>query len=320
MDLLAIARGYSLRRVTRLEHPALPPNAILCGKLIAATWLATGQVAYVRAAGVPFGGIAIHVASGTAFVRAMVLLQLTAILTILCSSFFRAGCTLLAVAIAITLALDQPHFSNNRAFCAALLAMLALGDGGRLARVQVAFVYGCAALDKLLAAAWRSGEFMRTWTADMCRVGELWSPGFIPGGRLPATCALSKVFEASPTSTPQLASALVIALEFTLALGYARSASGVALLAVLFHSALFVLTGSTFGMFFYAGLAAALLVVDLQRLPASLQRSGPWFLFAAVLAGPWVRPWHAAVFATAVLALGFWMWNYARHPQTQQRS
>ena len=306
-ELLRVARGYSLARAFDLEHPELPRGAVLCGKLVSVCWLLTGQVVYLRAEPVPFGGVTLPFLRGEGVMQAWILVQLLAILTMLCSRFFRAGCALLAATIALLAALDQPLFSNNRAFCAALLAMLALGGNGALARWQVALVYLSAGADKLLAPHWRSGVFLQTFSANLCRTGELWSPGWSRGERLPFTCLLSERLTASP-SLAVLASALVIATELALALGYTLNLRYAAQLGVLFHCALFLLTGSTFGMFFYAGVAAALLLCDPARAPAPFDRAWPYFALAVLLAGPWVRPWFAGV-----LAVGSASWALRAH-------
>lgn len=303
MDLHTLAAGYSPRRALALEHAELPPNAVLCAKLLALFWLGTGQVVHVRSTFVPFVfDLALDLPPGSLLVPCVVLAQLLAILTVVCSRFVRTGCAMLASIIMALALADQPLFSNNRAFCALVLAMLAFGDRGRLARLQVALVYACAALDKLLSADWRSGWFLETFGRELCRVGELWSPGWLQGAPLPLTCALSDQLAARP-SFATLSSWLVILTELVLALGYLRGARSIALLAVAFHCLIFLATGSTFGVFFYAGLACSVLVLDLPRLPAPFGRALPYLLAGACLAGPWVRPWHAAVFAGLVLAL-----------------
>jgi hypothetical protein len=302
VDFYSLASGYSLGRALELEHPELPRGAVLCAKSIALCWLMTGQVVYLRESMVPFGGIAWLVASGSDFTSALILVQLSAILTIVCSRFVRSGCGLLAACIFGLALLDQPLFSNNRAFCAVVLTMLALGGGTTLARLQAALVYAGASLDKLLTGDWRDGTFLRTFVNELCRVGELWSPSWSHGARLPLTCTLAELMPAHPWLAP-LCSAVVIVTELLIALGYAARARLVAPTAIAFHSLIFLLTGSTFGMFFYAGLACTLLVVELPRLRAPFDRAWPYYLAAIALAGPWVRPWFAAVLALGVLAL-----------------
>jgi hypothetical protein len=122
---------------------------------------------------------------------------------------------------------------------------------------------------------------------------------------LPLTCA----FASGMSHVPVLAvscSWLVIATELALAVGYAVRARATAALGVAFHCALFVLTGSTFGAFFYAAVASGLLVVDLERQPAPFDRAWPYFGLAVVLTGPWVRPWFAFPLALLPLALSVW--------------
>ena len=302
MDLYTVAAAFSPKRTLTLAHAEVPANAVLCGKLLAALWLFTGQVVYTRAEPVPFAGVTLGGAHGLLFVQLALLAQLLAILTILCSPFFRVGCALLSLIILSLSALDQALFSNNRVFCAAVLLMLALDPRGKLARAQVALVYACAAADKLLSAAWRSGQFVSTFSAELCRVGELWSPGWSPGGALPLACALARA-TADSASFALLASGLAIATELTIALGYATRARFTAVLAPLFHALLLTLTGSTFGVFFYAGTACSLLVLDLERQAAPFDRALPYALIATLFAGPWLRPWFGLVLAALVLAL-----------------
>jgi hypothetical protein len=311
VDLYTVAAGYSPKRVFSLAHDALPPNAVLCGKLIAALWLITGQVVYQRVDAVPFAGIAAGFAQGALWTRFALLVQLLAILTILCSRFFRTGCACLGVIIVGLSALDQPSFSNNRAFCAAVLIMLALDARAALARAQIALVYGCAATDKLLTADWRSGWFLRTFTDDLCRVGELWSPGWSQGAALPLTCTLSRGMLQSP-SFALACSGLVIGTELAIAVGYATHARFTAPAALSFHCLLFAFTGSTFGVFFYAGAACSVLVLALERQPAPFDRGWPYFALAVLLAGPWVRPWFAVGLLMLVLALCARHWRPQR--------
>lgn len=308
MDLRAIARGYSPALLLQLDHSVLPRSAVLCAKLLALLWLITGQVVYLRAQVTPFGGVSLSWLPETMralpWLQLAMLGQLAAILTILCSVFVRVGCAALSLLIVVLSLIDQPLFSNNRLFCAALLCMLALDRTPhlKLVRAQIALVYACAAFDKLLDADWRSGVFLHSFVSNLCRTGELWSPGWTPGTPLPLTCALSHHLQSNPSGSAWLSMG-VIGIEATIAVCYARCARLTAPLAVIFHCALFALTGSTFGMFFYAVTTAALVSLDLERLPKPFDRAWPYFALAIGVAGPWVRPWHAAALALMTLAL-----------------
>jgi hypothetical protein len=259
VDLYAIASGYAPRRAFELEHAELPRFAVLCAKLLAVLWLATGQVVYFRSAFVPFPGAFAFDAPRAA--PLIVLVQLVAILTIVCSRFVRTGCVMLAVIIAALAALDQPLFSNNRWFCALVLGMIALGDGGRWARFQVALVYAAAAIDKLLSADWRSGWFLQTFTANLCGTGALGSFDGAPTTPLPATCWLAQQIVANNLAA-QLCSLLVIATELAIAAGYLKPTRLVIPAVLGFHGVLLLVTGSTFGIFFYACIACSVLVLD----------------------------------------------------------
>jgi hypothetical protein len=261
VDLRAVAAGFSPRHAVALDHPALSRFAVLCAKSIALLWLATGQLVYFRDTFVPFFGATAFASTDFELLRsALVLAQLIAILTIVCSRFVRTGCAMLATIVVALATLDQPMFSNNRAFCAAVLGMLALGDA-RFARYQVALVYAAAALDKLLNADWRSGWFLQTFTANLCRTGALGSFDGAPRAALPGTCWLADRLIAQ-NSFAQVSSLLVIAIELAIAIGYARSWRATIALVLALHGSILFLTGSTFGVFFYACIAASLLVLD----------------------------------------------------------
>jgi hypothetical protein len=58
----------------------------------------------------------------------------------------------------------------------------------------------------------------------------------------------------------------VIATELAIAAGYLRSSRLVIPLVLGFHGLLLLVTGSTFGIFFYACIASSVLVLD-QRSP-----------------------------------------------------
>jgi hypothetical protein len=199
--------------------------------------------------------------------------------------------------------------------------MLALTHGASLVllRAQAALVYGCAALDKWLAPDWRGGVFLSSFARDLCRTGELWSPGWSPGARLPLTCALSAWLQAAPGSAVLLSAAL-IASELAIACGYALRLRFTAPLAIAFHAALFVLTGSTFGVFFHAGVACSVALIDLERLPRPFDRALPYLVICAWFCTPWVRPWHAALLAAWVSALALWRVGQERANVTEQRA
>ena len=118
--------------------------------------------------------------------------------------------------------------------------------------------------------------------------------------QLPGIALMSEVEEPEPAevaeSFPPLAAAaslswLVIGLELALAWSFAFGRPWCAPATLVFHGAIFVFTGSTFGMFFYAGLAAVFSVIEPGR--TSARWTSPWvyFLLATLLAGPWVRFW-----------------------------
>ena len=114
------------------------------------------------------------------------LAQLLAILTILCSRFFRVGCALLAL---IILLLARSTRRCSRTTARSALRCCSCSHSTRaaaLARAQVALVYACAATDKLLSAAWRSGQFVSTFSAEAVSRGRAVVAGLVAGWRVAA--------------------------------------------------------------------------------------------------------------------------------------
>jgi hypothetical protein len=286
----------SLGLVTDLDHPVVAREHVLCGKLIAVCWLVTGHVGFVPDRTVPFLECLTPWVTARGFAHLIQLGGLFACGGLLVSRFFRVSALTLALTIAATTVASQATFANNRVFCAALLLMLALSDRGRarrLPRLQVAIVYLGAAADKVLNADWRSGQFLQSFAEELARYGQLWSPGWQVGEPNLAAQAFVEVANRLPPLALALSlSWAVITLELALAWGFACRRGWSVGATVLFHAAIFGLTGSSFGMFFYAGLAAVWTVVELPAHDrTSLASPGLWLLVATLLASPLVRVW-----------------------------
>ena len=246
-------------------HDELPTAHVRVVQVLATAWLFTGQSLLW-----PTPPLAV--------------LSTVLCLALLFSPFTRACALGLALLICLQVEISPTWFAHNRLFVASLLVMVSFTSRRftRLPRVQVAFVYAVAAVDKLLEPAWRDGRFFESFVAQLARFGLMWSPA----GHVGAPNTLASWLE-SHGSHPlwMLVGIVVIAGELLLVLCFlARWRIG-AWLNAAFHVSVFALTGSTMGQFFFAGAAASLLLVDEKELP----RAWPVVLLTVALAGPWTH-------------------------------
>jgi hypothetical protein len=77
----------------------------------------------------------------------------------------------------------------------------------------------------------------------------------------------------------------VIAFELVVAATFAFGIRAGAWLALVFHTGVFVVTGSAMGQFFFAGAAAVLLLLRETEAPSA----AALLLATAALAGPWTH-------------------------------
>lgn len=246
---------------------ALPASHRRVAQVLVTAWLFTGQSLVW-----PFPPLA--------------LLSTALCVGVLFSPFTRSCCLGLAALIGAQLAFSPTWFAHNRLFVAALLVMVSLSSRrfSALPRWQVALVYAVAAFDKLLEPAWRDGRFFESFIAQLARFGLMWAPG----GQVGAPNALAIWLEGAGSRPAWTAAGLgVIALELVLALCFLGSLRLGAWLNVAFHLGVFTVTGSTMGQFFFAGVAASLLLLKEEELPR------PWVLIGVTiaLAGPWTHRW-----------------------------
>ena len=246
-------------------HPELPTTHLRVVQVLATAWLFTGQSLLWPTP--PLAVISTLLCLGLLF-----------------SPFTRACALGLALLIGLQIALSPTWFAHNRLFVASLLVMVSLTSRRFtwLPRVQVAVVYGVAAMDKLLEPAWRDGRFFESFIAQLARFGLMWSPA----GHVGAPNTLASWLE-SHGSHPlwMLAGILVIAGEFLLVLCFLGKWRIGAWLNAAFHVSVFAVTGSTMGQFFFAGAAASLLLLEEKELPSA----GTLVLLTIALAGPWTH-------------------------------
>jgi len=151
----------------------------------------------------------------------------------------RLGAGAVGSALVLDILASRVRFTNHALFFDLLLIVIALtsaDDRWRLGlRGQIALLFAGAAINKLLAPDWQSGEFVRFWTHDILQLQwtvalESWWKGF--------SITLSW---------------LTIALEFVLAVLVCRPRHTMifAVVALFFHVGMLVLSGGVLSWIFF---------------------------------------------------------------------
>jgi len=246
---------------------ALPLSHRALVRVLATAWLFTGQ-AFWWPGPIPLWQPLFAMASFT-LCAAMIL-----------TPFVRSAAALLTGMVVLELVVTPTFFAHNRLFVAALLVTVALSAPGFtwLPRVQAALVYALAGFDKLLDVAWREGRFMGSFIEELARFGLMRGAGRDVGAPNPLAQWLT-------TNVPSwsVVSASVIALEFALAACFLFKWRAGAWLGLVFHVAVYALTGSPMGQFFVAGTAASLLLLRDDEVPPV----GGLIILTILVSGPW---------------------------------
>jgi hypothetical protein len=262
LQLLAL-----LRNLGSVHHDHLEPNLVLCAKTLTLCWLVTGLVSSFPAVSAPW--VPVLAGAPEAWPQLLSATSLGAGLWLLFGRWLRVAAFLQAVVIVMGLLSSQAAFGYHRLFVACFfLSVAAASRGWRawLPRLQVAVLYLGAGVDKAVTATWRDGTFLASFITDLARFGRLWSPG----GHVGAWNGGARALAALGGSVPWLPTALslvIIALELFLAVSFALGLRSAAAGSLLLHASIMLVTGGTFGVFFHAGLAVALLVMPPVREP-----------------------------------------------------
>ena len=269
----------------RATHGDLPTAHLRAAQVIVTAWLFTGQSLLWPGPNQVWSG-------------ALALISTALCLSVLFSPFTRACCLGLAALIGLELAVNPTWFAHNRLYVGALLLMISLSTKRLtlLPRLQVALVFGVAAIDKLLEPAWRDGRFFASFVSQLARFGLMWSPG----GNVGAPNALASWLESVGTRPMWTVAGLGgIALELLVAFCFLGGLRAGAWLNAAFHVSVFAITGSTMGNFFFAGMASSLLLLDEKDVPSARVA----VLVAIALAGPWTHRFLPLSFIAIALAL-----------------
>jgi hypothetical protein len=233
----------------------MPPNLLLLTKLLVVCFFVSGQWALLPEPFLPFLGVLDDLGSPATFEITLKVVFVVASVALLTNRSPRAASMTLGLVLALGMLASRNYVENNRFFVCLLFVLAGLSDrrrGPRLVQLQIALVYFGAALNKLLDVDWRSGKYFEH-LASRSQFADLYSS---ISGVLP-----SLVFSA-------LLAWGVIVTEFSLAAAFLvrRFVPSAIWLGVGYHTSLVLITGRTFGMFWYAATASYLAFVTLPRL------------------------------------------------------
>jgi hypothetical protein len=245
----------------RVRGTALPPNVLLAAKIVTLVFLITGGWRLTDPF-VPFIGFLGDLGSPGAYQHALQAIWLIAAASLLLNQLVRPSCLALGGTLLLAQLSSTAYRTNTLTFTALLLLMIGLSDRNTakmLIRGQLVVLYFWAGTNKLLDHNWRSGAFFESWV------------GIHAYG--PAYRHLADLLPSMVLST--IASWGVIATELFLSLTFAiRKLVPVGIVLVIaYHSSLFLVTGTTFTMFWFSLTAACVALVEWPAVAPSVKYS-----------------------------------------------
>lgn len=243
----------------------LPPNLLLMAKILVLCFFLTGQWNLLPQTFLPFAPMFDHMGNPVVLQYSIKILFVIAAACLLFNYRVRTACLTLGGLVMIAILSSRLYWQNNRTYTACLWFVAGLYIPGQkpwLARCQVILLYFGAALNKLLDADWRSGQFFQNMEGNL-------------GHHQRFYIALSSLLPALWVA--KIMSWTVIVVEFVIAGGFlVRTAWGpIAWLGIAYHTALLALTGYTFGMFYYATLSSFLAFVEWPLPSLIVSPGGP---------------------------------------------
>jgi predicted DCC family thiol-disulfide oxidoreductase YuxK len=233
----------------------LPPNLVLMARLIVLALLLQQQLP-LSSHFLPFFPFFDRMGSPVVFHRVLVLVFLAAAAALFVNWRVRAASIVLGLTIFVSILASRPAFSNNLAYCGALLFLIGLQPPDRepwTLRLQVVLLYFGAGLNKLLDPDWRSGQFFEYWFGHAhSHAWYLQIAGHMP---------------------PLLVSRLMSWASFCTELGLSvmllfRRLYPVAIMVGLaFHTSMLVMTNTTFRMYYIAACVSYLAFVTWPKGP-----------------------------------------------------
>jgi len=246
----------------RCSGTPLPVPVLLLAKLIALCVLITMDWRNLPNPFLPFVQVLSHFGPGPLFRFSLKAMVLTAAFALLFNRHVRAACLTIGSVYLLAILSSRVYFENNRLFVACLFFLAGLAEPGKtpsLLRCQVALVYFGAGLNKLLDVGWRSGDFFATWSRPFIHAKLYFSIEALLPHRM-----LARLF-----SWGTIAGEL--GLSFSL---LSRWFAAAVWIGALFHTGMLLLSGRTFGMFYYAALASYLAFLEWPRNRATVLYDG----------------------------------------------
>lgn len=243
----------------RMAGTALPPNVLMAAKLLALSYVLTGQLSGLPDGFLPFVTYLGHFNGSAGYRHSLQAVVAVAALALWLNRAVRASCLLIGSALLLAVLSSRPYYHNNLLYTALFFVIAGLYDrrlGSLVFRAQLAVIYLGAGLNKLLLADWRTGAFMQDWLR----------PPHYPTGHIYGQLAALL----PGTMLSAVLSWLAILTEFLLIplLLVPRFVPLAIAVGVSYHTGLVLITGgSTFNMFWYA-LAAT--YIALLRWPTAL--------------------------------------------------
>jgi predicted DCC family thiol-disulfide oxidoreductase YuxK len=247
------------RNPLRVSGTAMPENVLLMAKLIAIALYLTHQVRFLPDPFLPFIPGLDHLMPGAIFQGTLQVVFAVSMIALFFNYAVRASC----LCILLGVISSRAYYSNNMTLCALLLILAGLSVRGMkpyMLRLQVAFVYLGAGLNKALDPDWHSGQFFDHWAIDALQQPVyIWLHALFPPlvlGKL--ACWFTIVAELS-TSIMMLVPGLQL---------YGASMS------IVLQCGFLLFTGSTFNMFFFAMQAAAFSFLSWPARPLEVLYDG----------------------------------------------
>jgi len=246
----------------RCGGTGLPTHLVALAKVLILCELWTNQVAGLPDRFLPFLPLFEHLGPPEVFQRTLQALFLVASFGVLFNRRVQASCLLFGLVIVTAMLSSRTHFGNNRFYVGCLLFLIGLYTpkfGPRLIQLQVVILYFGAALNKILLPDWWSGQFFENWVKVLDQQTFMRAAAWLP-----------------PLMLSKLAGWFTMAAESALAVGLLvrRWNPWAIWLGIFLYAGMLWFTGSTFTLFFYAGIAAFLAFVDWPKPPLTVLYDG----------------------------------------------
>jgi hypothetical protein len=250
----------------RVRGMPLSPSVLLAAKIVTLVFLITGGW-QLTGPYLPFIGFLGEIASAKACQHVAQAIWLIAAASLLLNQLVRPSCLALGGTLLLAQLWSQPYRTNNLTFTALLLLLIGLSDrrtATMLIRAQLVVLYFWGGTNKLLDVHWRSGTFFESWVGI-----HAYAPPYRHLANLLPSLVLSKI-----ASWAVILTELFISVTFMV-----RKLVPVGILLVIaYHSSLFLVTGTTFTMFWFALTAACIALVTWPEEPPVVRYGGEGWL------------------------------------------